>query len=146
MRILCESHYAFAIKCRFNGLHFELFHRIFFFFFCSISTWNYFPLFLWGCFIHLAVLFSLIPSWLRNWYWVPAMKPLAPNSTAFTIMPYCSFSSSFLRSLYLLVLYLWLWSIQTSYGIDNSAMMSLRFTLDRRTISGPRPWLDIIFW
>ena len=29
MRILRESRYAFTIECRFNELHFELFHGIF---------------------------------------------------------------------------------------------------------------------
>ena len=142
MRMLLESHYAFTIKCQFNELHFQLFHGIFLLFHIHMELFSIISM---QHFIHLALLRPLILTRLRNWYRVPAMKPLAPISTALTITLYPSFSSSFLRSLYLLVLYSWLWSIWLSYGIDSSTLVILRFALDKRTISGCRPLLDIVF-
>ena len=64
------------------------------YFFCSI--WNYFLLFLWGV-LFIWLYYTLIPIWPRKWYGVPATKPLAPISTAFTISLYRFFSSSFLK-------------------------------------------------
>ena len=115
MRILRDSCYAFAIKCQFNEIHFELFYRIFLLFHIHMELFSVISM---RHFIHLPLLHPLIPIWLRNWYRVPATKPLAPISTAFMITLYPSFSSSFLRSSYLLVLFLWLRSIQLSYSID----------------------------
>ena len=128
MRILRKSHYIFAIECRFNELHFELFHGRFLLSHIHIKLFSVISM---RHFIHLALLHPLIQIWLRNWYKVPATKPLAPISTAFMITLYSSFSSSFLRSSYLLVLYSWFSSIRLSYGIHSSTMMILRFGLNR---------------
>ena len=83
MRILRKSRNALAIECRFNKIHFELFHGIFLLFhihmelFSVISRWR---------FIYLTLLRPLILIWLRNYYTVPATKPQAPISTAFTTL------------------------------------------------------------
>ena len=95
-------------------------------------------------FILLLLLRRLIPICSRNWYRVPATKPLAPISTALTIMLYPSFSSSFLRSSYLLVLETWLCSSRLSNGIVNSTRMTFEFSFKNRTMSGRRPLLDIM--
>ena len=58
MRILCESHCAFTIKCRFNELHFELFHRIFLLFDIQMELFSIISMRL---FIDLAQLRPLIP-------------------------------------------------------------------------------------
>ena len=58
MRIVRKSRYAFAMRFWFNDLNFNCSTG---YFICSISTWNYFPLFL--CLIHLALLRFLIPIW-----------------------------------------------------------------------------------
>ena len=142
MKILDESYYTFAIRCQFYELHFELFHRIFLLFHIHMELFSVISM---KRFICLSLLCPLIQIWPRNWYRVPATKPLALISTAFMIMLYPSFSSSFLRSSYLLVLYSWLNFIWLSHGIDNSTTKILRFALDRRTISGHRPLLDIVF-
>ena len=142
MRIFHESCYAFTIECWFNVLHFELFHEIFLLFHIHMELFSVISM---RHFIHLALLHPLIPIWLRNWHWVPATKPLAPISITFVITLYPLFPSSFLRSSYLLVLYLWLRSIWLSYGIDSSTLMILRFALDKRTMSSHRPFLDIVF-
>ena len=86
MRILCESHYAVAIECRFNKLHFELSHGVFLLFHETIFHYFYEAFYTFG---------SIMPfdSDLAQklWYWLPATKPLAPISTVFTIMLYPSF-------------------------------------------------------
>ena len=111
------------------------------YFFWSISTWNYSLSLLWGI-LYIWLLHPLILIWHRNWY----RMSLAPISMAFMIMLYLSFSSSVLRSSYSLVLYLWLCSIRLSYGIDNFITMILSFAFNRKTISGRRLLLDIVFW
>ena len=107
--------------------------------FSSISIFNYFPLLLWG-----ALYIWLYSIWPRNWYRGPATNPLTPIFTIFTITIYPPFSSSVLRSSYLLVLYSWLCSIRLSYGIDNSTSIILRFNFDIRTITCRRPFVDIV--
>ena len=67
MRILCESRYAFAIKCWFNSLLFHIHLEPF-----SFTSMRRL--------IHLTLLLPLIPNWLRNCYMVSATKPLAPIS------------------------------------------------------------------
>ena len=92
MWILRESRYTFASRCWFYDLYFELLHRIFLIFHILMKLfsviWMRRP-------IHLALLHLLIPIWPRNWYRVPAMKPLAPISMAFIITLYPSVTSSF---------------------------------------------------
>ena len=140
MRILWEFRYTFAIKCQFNKLHFELFLRIFLLF-------------------HIRMELISVISMRR--FIFGSIMPFDSDLTQKQVQGVCyetscsyfhsfhnhanpSFFSSFLWSLYLLVLYLWLWYIQFTNGIDNSTMMILRFPLDRRTISGHRPLLDIV--
>ena len=142
MKILHESRYTFAIECRFNELHFELFQRIFLLFHIHTELSSVISM---NLFIHLSLLHPLIPIWLRNWYRATATKPFAPISTAFTITLYSSFSSFFLRSPYLPILYSWFWSIRFSLGIDISTKMILRFTLDKTTMSGRKCFLDMVF-
>ena len=84
MRILHES--------QFNELHFELFHGIFLLFHIHMEIFSVISM---RRFIHLAILRLLIPIRLRNWYRVPARKPLAPISFMITLYP--SFSSSFFK-------------------------------------------------
>ena len=142
MRILYDFSYTFAIRCQFNDLYFDLFHRIFFLFHIHMKIFFIISM---KCLIHLALLHPLILIWPWNWYRVPAAKPLVLICMAFMITLYPTFSSSFLISSYLLFLYYWLYSIRVLYGTDNSTMIILRFVLDRRTISGHRPLLDIVF-
>ena len=133
MRILRESCYAFAIMCRFKELHFELFHGIFLLFHIQMELFSVISM---RHFIYLALPCPLILIWLRNTYMVPATKPLPPISTVFTVTLYKSFSSSFLRSSYLLVLYSWLWSIRLSYGIDSYTTIIFKV----------RPWQNNNIW
>ena len=117
-----ESHYSFAIKCQFNERHFELFHGIFLLFHIHMELFSVMST---RSFIHLALLRPLITIWPRNWYQVPAMKPLS------TAIFNCVYTRGFDQFGFL-------------YGIDNYTMMILSFVLDR-TISGHRPLLDIAF-
>ena len=137
MRILCESLYTFTIKCQFNEIHFELFRKIFLL--CHIHMELFYKVF------HI---FGSITSFDSD-----LTQKLVQSACYETSCSYFHsfhnhaisfFSSSFLRSSYLLVLYLWLWSIHLSYGIDSSTMKILRFILDKRTMSGHRPFLDIV--
>ena len=105
------------------------------YFFCSIHTWKYFPLFLWGV---LYIWFYYAP-----WFWFDPetgtecllrnLLLLFPRLlwSRYTLL----FPALFLRSSYLLVLYLWLCSIRLSYGIDNSTAMIQRFALDKMFLS-----------
>ena len=84
-------------------VYFEMFHGTFLLFHIHIEQFAVISI---RSFIILLLLRQLIPIYPRNWFRVPAMKRLAPISTALTVMLYPSFSSSFLRSSYLLVLHL----------------------------------------
>ena len=131
-RIICEYHNAFTSKWWiWNVFHFEILHGTFLFVHIHKEP---FSVISERCFMLLVRLRPLIPIWPRNWYKVPDTNPLAPISTALTVTLYPSFSSSALRSSYLLVLYVWLSSIWLSYGIVNPTTM----------ISGPPqlggPW------
>ena len=59
MRILREPRFAFAIECRFNELHFELFHGIFLLFHIDMKLFSYISM---GRFIHYAVWFRFDPE------------------------------------------------------------------------------------
>ena len=76
-------------------VYFEIFHGTFLLFHIHIEQFSVISV---RRFILLLLLRRLIPICPRNWYRMPATKPLAPISTALTVTLYSSFSSSFLRS------------------------------------------------
>ena len=76
-------------------VYFEMIYKTFLLFHIHIEQFSVISV---RRFILLLLLRWLIPICPRNWYKVPATKPLAPISTALTIMLKPSFSSSFLRS------------------------------------------------
>ena len=79
-------------------VYFEMFHGTFLLFHIHIEQFSVISV---RRFILLLLLRRLIPICPRNWFRVPATKPLAPISTALTVTLYHSFSSSFLSSSYL---------------------------------------------
>ena len=125
MRILRESRNAFAIECRFNELHFELFHGLFLLFHDHMELFSVISI---RRFIHLAVLRPLIPIWIRNWYRVPATKLLSPTST-FTIILYPSFSRFFFKDLRICWFY--------TRSFDSSGFHMVLIVLPRRFKCSP---------
>ena len=136
MRLLCESRYAFGISV---GLTIFILNCSMGYFFCSIFTWNYFQL--------LRCIYSITP-----FYSDLTQKLVQDACYESSCIYFYSFHDHaipslfqlFLRSSYLLVLYMWICSIRLSYDIDNSTTLILRFALDRRTISGRSFWVIIM--
>ena len=137
MKILRESCYAFVTRCWFIDFYFELFHRIFILFHIHMELFSVISM--------RCLLRPLIPIWPRNWCRVPATNPLAPISTAFMTAIYPSYSSSFFKIFIFTSFVLVALLHPAFYGIDNSTTKIFRFAFDKRTISGRRPSLDIVY-